>query len=417
MRALLVTTGSHGDIHPFIAIARALQAAGDQATIATNPYFRAQIEREGIAFQPIGEHIDLTRIGELYPDVMHPRRGIRTVMDVLIGGFAVECLQTLRPMLERGRFDLVAHHHIAMGAAWAADQARVPRASVVLSPMCWMAQDDPICPVAEYPVRPGPFARWLLRTMQPAVLWWTVERSVARTRRRLGLPKVPRDYTQITRGGLRNLGMWSTHFRGPCADDPATGRICGFPWHDRIGAPTALDPAIERFLEAGEPPLLFCLGTAAVHVAGDFYEEAARACAAMKRRGIFLVGAGREAPRALPAGSIALPYAPFGAVMPRCAATVHHGGIGSTAQALRAGRPMLVIPHAHDQFDNAARAVRLGVARSLPRGKVNARTIARELEALLADAAAAKRAATLGPSVGADDGGEQAAQALRTMRA
>ncbi|MBL9141624.1 MAG: glycosyltransferase, partial [Phycisphaerae bacterium] len=153
----------------------------------------------------------------------------------------------------------------------------------------------------------------------------------------------------------------------------------------------------------------FCLGTAAVHVAGDFYDVAARACGLLGRRGLLLVGPGRAQSGAWPKGVRAFAYAPFSSVMPRCAVNVHHGGVGSTGQALRAGRPTVVIPHAHDQWDNAARVRRLGVSRTLPRHRVTARRLAQALARVLEDPIGQRMAARIGRTMESEDGAAVAA--------
>jgi UDP:flavonoid glycosyltransferase YjiC (YdhE family) len=164
------------------------------------------------------------------------------------------------------------------------------------------------------------------------------------------------------------------------------------------------------FLNDGVPPILFTLGTAAVHVAGDFFHHAAEACRILNRRGLLLIGPERQPPPNMPHGTQAFPYIPFSSVMPRCALNVHHGGIGSTAQALRAGKPTLVIPHAHDQFDNAARLQRLGLSETLPRARVNARRLAHAIAALLENHDAAARAQRVADAVALEHGALRAAQ-------
>lgn len=414
MRVLLVTNGSHGDVNPFIAVARALSARGHDATIATNPYYRGQVEDEGVGFEPVGEVLDLTRVGELYPDIMHPRRGSRVVIETLLAGFARDCYPRVRGLLAGGRFDVVVHHHIAMAAEWAARGAGVPTVTAVLAPMLWASRGDVISPTASWPVRPGRVLRWVFHAALPPAAGWLIDRPMNRVRRELGLAKDRGGYMRITRGGDVNLGLWSSALRGPCTGDPASGVVCGFPWHDRQRGAEGAEDRLERFLADGEPPVLFSLGTAAVHVAGDFYERAAGALRLLGRRGVLLVGPGRPVPRGLPAGSIAVEYAPFSSVMRRCAVNVHHGGIGSTGQGLRAGRPTVVVPHAHDQFDNAARLVRLGVSATVPRPKVTERRLADALSRMLSGDAAAK-AAELGRAVAAEDGAARAAEVIERV--
>jgi UDP:flavonoid glycosyltransferase YjiC (YdhE family) len=94
---------------------------------------------------------------------------------------------------------------------------------------------------------------------------------------------------------------------------------------------------------------------------------------------------------------------------------VHHGGIGTTAQALRAGRPMLVVPHAHDQPDNARRVCALGVARQLDARRYRARRVVRELTQLLTHRPYAVRAAAVGAVVAAEHGATAACDAMERV--
>jgi len=91
---------------------------------------------------------------------------------------------------------------------------------------------------------------------------------------------------------------------------------------------------------------------------------------------------------------------------------VHHGGIGTTGQALRAGKPMLVVPHAHDQPDNGFRVSRLGVARVLDARRYTTSRVIRHLRALLEEPSYRQRAADVGRQVSAERGTDVACDAL-----
>jgi UDP:flavonoid glycosyltransferase YjiC (YdhE family) len=133
-------------------------------------------------------------------------------------------------------------------------------------------------------------------------------------------------------------------------------------------------------------------------------------------RALLLVGEERNRPaETLPDTIAAFDYAPYGEVLPRARAIVHQGGIGTTAQGLRAGIPSLVVPFSHDQFDNAARVARTGAGRALPRSRYNARTAARELRALLEDESYTSRAAEVGRQVRSENGAAAAADALEEV--
>jgi UDP:flavonoid glycosyltransferase YjiC (YdhE family) len=279
----------------------------------------------------------------------------------------------------------------------------------------WMSKGDVFSPQSWSALNPGPVSRWAMHALVKPLMGWIMDRVIAKVRRNLSLPQAKGEYLRITRGGAANLGLWSPVLRGPCEGDPPTGVICGFPWHDRHDDQDHAGERLEDFLASGEPPILFTLGTAAVHVAGDFYQHAAEACRLLRRRGLLLVGPGRTPPGNLPADCLAVDYARFSAVMPRCAVNVHHGGIGSTGQALRAGRPTLVIPHAHDQFDNAARAQRQGLSLTLPRPKVTPRRLADALERLLQDTTVGIATACAAASMQNEDGATVAARIIDSL--
>lgn len=102
------------------------------------------------------------------------------------------------------------------------------------------------------------------------------------------------------------------------------------------------------------------------------------------RRAIFLTHHRAQVPEPLPDSVLWVAYAPLQGLLPHCAALIHHGGIGTTAEALRAGVPQLVVPFAHDQFDNGERVKALGVGSTLPAARLRVGNLRRRLEGLLA---------------------------------
>ena len=186
-------------------------------------------------------------------------------------------------------------------------------------------------------------------------------------------------------------------------DWPPQTVVTGFPLYD--GVEDSLPKVLEDFLASGEPPIVFTLGTAAVHDAGTFYAESAKALKMLGRRGVLLVGSeSANIPPHLPDTILSVAYAPFSLLFPRSAAIVHQGGVGTTAQAMRSGRPMLVVPFGVDQPDNAERMRRLGIARVLSRKRFSARSAARELQALLGQARYQFASASVAKQIAAEDG-------------
>jgi UDP:flavonoid glycosyltransferase YjiC (YdhE family) len=179
----------------------------------------------------------------------------------------------------------------------------------------------------------------------------------------------------------RVLGLFPDWYAPPQPDWPPQVRLTGFPLYDERELHD-LPAELTEFLNGGEPPIVFTPGSAMRH-GHAFFEAAVEACRLLGRRGLLLTRFPEHLPASLPESVRHFSYVPFSQVLPRAAALVHHGGIGTTAQGLAAGIPQLVMPLAHDQPDNAARLRRLGVARSLQPRAFRAAAVARALESLL----------------------------------
>jgi UDP:flavonoid glycosyltransferase YjiC (YdhE family) len=170
----------------------------------------------------------------------------------------------------------------------------------------------------------------------------------------------------------------------PQPDWPPRARVAGFPFYrpprQELGFP------LRQFLEIGEPPLVFTLGTTAINDPGRFFEESAAVVRRLGQRAVFIVGGNDQQHREeLSGNAISVSYAPHDLLFPFASAIVHQGGIGTLSEALLAGKPMLIMPYGHDQADNAWRASRLGVARVVSRGGYRAGVVGREVSRLLAD--------------------------------
>jgi rhamnosyltransferase subunit B len=414
MRVLITATGSHGDLHPFIAIGRALLARGHHAAIATNPYFQPLVEHAGLEFIPLGECIDLRDLKNK-PDIMHPTRGTRVVVRELLIPFARDTLALLPAILDSFRPDAVLHHHICLATAWVCRRRGIPIANAVLAPMMWMTRGDIFSPLSWSPLHPPGWLRWVMRHVFRPAIRLHMNPPFNRLRREHGLQPIDDVWRDACRSGDLNLGLWSPLFRPQLQGDPDKAVICGFPWHDDAADQEHDADLVERFLAAGPPPVLFSLGTAAVHVSKGFYQIAADACRIIGRRAMLLVGNSGVTINNPPPGVATFSYIPFSRVMPRVAASVHHGGIGTTAQGLRAGRPTLIVPHAHDQYDNAARAKRLGVSEILKRHQLTARRLADALMSILDNPTMEANATVLAARLKGEDGAAFAADHIEKL--
>lgn len=419
MRFAIITTGSHGDVHPFIALALALKYRGHEVVLFSNPYFENLIIGAGVAFEPMGAMLDLRDI-KTFPNLMHPWRGPSVVVNQLLIPNMHASLDELGPKLEAFAPDFVVHHHICMGVPWVTDELRIPRAAVVLAPMLWFSRGDDFVAPGWGGEDPAPWVRYLRRWAQRSgrggMLRFMFDRPINAMRRERGLEPIRNAYLYSTRDSALGLGLWPEQFRPVFDTDPRPSKVCGFPWFDLNPTQHASTTELDQFVDAchakGTPPILFSLGTAAVHVAGKFYDIAAEACQRLNRPGVLLVGNSGCRPKGLSETIRAFDYVPFSQIMPRCAATVHHGGIGTTAQGLRSGKPTIIVPHSHDQFDNAARAFRLGVSLTVRRSRLSTSRLVAALTRVISEPLFTQRAAALGPMIGQTDGAEVAAQAL-----
>jgi UDP:flavonoid glycosyltransferase YjiC (YdhE family) len=202
-------------------------------------------------------------------------------------------------------------------------------------------------------------------------------------------------------------------------DWPENTLITGFCFYDADAGNAALPAQLEEFLAAGEPPIVFTLGSAAVLAAGDFYEQSAFAVKELGVRAVLLIGADqRNRPQQeLPSSICVAEYAPYSELFPRASLVVHQGGVGTTAQCLRAGRPMLIMPYSHDQPDNARRMKRMGVADVIQRSQYKPWRVARRVRDLLANPEYAEQARIAAGEVARENGVKTACDALEALHA
>jgi UDP:flavonoid glycosyltransferase YjiC (YdhE family) len=413
-RIVFTTFGSLGDLHPYLAIALRLKARGHDPVIATSQVYRRRVESLGLAFHPVRPD-RVEQRGD--PSMMDRMRGTRRSPDQVFREMFMPSLREsyLDTLVAAEGADLLVSHPLAFATRLVAEQTGTRWVSSVLQPLALFSAYDPpvvgplalvsgllaLGPAVHRPLVRG--AKWSLRGWSEP---WHELRS------EVGLP--PTDQNPIFDGQhspLLVLALFSQIFGSPQPDWPAQTVVTGFPFYDEEDK--ELPVALARFLDVGPPPIVFTLGTSAVAQAGSFYEQSAEAAAMLGRRAVLLTGKDpRNRPASLPPGVVAVDYVPYAALFPHAAAVVHQGGIGTTAQAMRHGRVMLIVPFAHDQPDNARRVSKLRIGRTLSRRSYTAERVATKLSQLLGDRGAAIRAARAGVAVRADDGVGTACDAI-----
>jgi UDP:flavonoid glycosyltransferase YjiC (YdhE family) len=412
-RIVLATFGSPGDIQPFLAIGLALQARGHLPLIATSPYYRELVTGAGLEFAASRPD---RRSGQQDADYLErlarQRRSPAELFQEMFLPSLRESLADLLPVVAGA--DAVIAHPLVSGARLAAEVHGVPWVSTVMQPMGYLSAHEP--PV----IGPG----WIAGILRHAGPRWTrLAYAAARAitgvwlgewralRSELGLP--PDAAVPLWEGShspLLSLGLFPRLLGEPRVDWPSRARVTGFPFLACPG--NALPAPLRAFLAAGHAPIVFTLGTTAVNDPGGFYEESLAAARALGMRSILLVGQGREGRFATGDDAIAVAYAPHALLFPHARAVVHQGGIGTLSEAMRAGKPMLIMPYGHDQADNAWRAKSLGVARVIARRAYRHDRVARALQRLLDNTTIDAAAARVAREMARDDGARAAADSI-----
>ena len=416
-RVVLAAFGSYGDLHPMLGVALALKARGAHPLIASHPDYRAKVEAAGV---------DFLAAGPLFTD-LQATEGLTpaTAIDRMARDLAFLYRNVVTPTVEAWITDLtpaVAACDVVVGTALtyaadiAAEKAGKPFVTAALSPAVMLSAHDPLkMPGAPLILQPkGGLARTYNRAILAAghAMMASAMAGVNAAYRRHGLAPRAR-VTGVTSDRL-TLALYSPSLMAPQPDNPPNTRTTGFPFYDsETGEPARLDPRLEAFLDAGPAPLAFSLGSVVVHDGEGFYRAAIAAAAALKQRCVVLCGPDSALLGADFGPDVCIAaYAPHSLLFPRALCVIHHGGIGSTGQALRAGRPQLVTPVFADQFDNGWRCERLGVARTLDYKNWTMPRAMRALEGLLASRTVAETAKDVATRISAESGAETAADEL-----
>ena len=393
---LLHPVGSAGDVFPFIGLGLALKSRGHDVTILTSGYFQETVERAGLEFVDTLPKDDFLQLAN-NPRLWHPVWGAGTILRSMTRPLLRQCYDEIEARYEPGKTVLLTPC-IGFAAKLAHESLGIPLITVALQPaLLWSRHNGPVLDgVAQW----GP--HWLKR-----LLYLTAERllmdpyimpALNGLRAELGLKKI----AGITRWWLSNqciLGLFPEWFAPRQPDWPDTVSLTEFPlWNEN--ANESLPEDVAKFLDEGDPPIVFTPGSANMY--GDsFFATAVEACQTLGRRGMLFSKFDEQIPDSLPQGIQHFKYAPFSQLLPGCAAICHHGGIGTSANALASGIPQLIMPYTYDQPDNATRLSRLGVGDFLKKRKFKPIALAEKLSKLLEDKAVANSCRELAEKINA----------------
>ena len=384
--------------------------------VATTEIYRDDVLRHGLEFAPVRPRVDSEDV-ELVNKVMNPWTGAEFMIRKLFMPALRDSYTDLFQACDRA--DFLLSHILALAGPVVAEQRGIPWATAFLQPMVlFSAYDMPVIPplTALRHLRGlGPlFNRALTRVLFATSAHWG--RPVHELKADLGLPVGSNPLIAAYRSPYGNLALFPEVYAAPQPDWPANTRCCGFPFLDEDLGGGQLSQEVDDFLAGGPPPLIFTLGSAAVKIAQDFVNSAREIAQNLDLRA--LIVAGHQAPsRNDPhrfKNALVVPSIPYFQVFPRSSAIVHSGGIGTTAHALRAGVPQVIVPFSHDQFDNADRVARLGCGIDAGSRRVSATRLSRAIKTVLVDPRYASLANHVARQIRAD-GADQAAQYVMGM--
>jgi rhamnosyltransferase subunit B len=410
-RIVLTTIGSFGDLHPKIAIALELRHRGHDVVFATHREYQDKIEALGFEFHRMRP--DNTALNDA--EEMSRMMDLRTGTEYVIRNWVCASLrETYADLMNAAKnADLIIHGEGVLAARLAAEKLGIPWVLTILQPLAFLSAHDPSILPALPSIFQLPGLNFLaqrgIRHLSK-ILSKTWAEPVYQLRQDIGLPPLKGNpFIDDKYSPDLVLAMFSSILAKPQPDWAANTVLTGFTFYDGGSAP--LSPELDQFLHAGEPPIVFTLGSAAVVAPGQFYEESIKAAQRLNRRAVLLMGKNAP-PDNLADSMIAVNYAPYSQIFSRSCAIVHQGGIGTTAQALRAGRPTLVTPYSIDQPDNAARVERLGTSRTVARKQYSAERVAKQLGELLENPSYTARASEVKAILQTEDGVNVACDAI-----
>jgi UDP:flavonoid glycosyltransferase YjiC (YdhE family) len=384
-KIVLSTMGSLGDLHPMIAIALELRKRGHTPVINTWDGYAEKVAMFGFEFASLRPSLD-PNDKELIKRAVDTRNGPETVIRELVLPYLDDMFEDLKAACDgadamvTGELLYVARSlHEITGINWI---------TTTLSPLTLFSFHDPgIYPGAGFLefLRPLPVFvhRGIFEFARMTISHWFKPYREFRKRRGLDPDHDPVFLDKFSE--QCHLAMFSRGFAAPQPDWPPQTIQTGFCFYDGQEDEGKMPDGLQEFLDAGDAPIVFTLGSAAVMDAGEFFNESAKAAAKLRQRAVLIYGRDNQPPNGLTDDIAGFEYAPFSRVFPRAACVVHQGGVGTTGQVLRAGVPHLVMPYAHDQPDNAARIRRIGVGEMIDRHRYNADRAAKLLSNILAD--------------------------------
>lgn len=421
-RILITCFGSLGDLFPYIALAKTLRSRGHDVAIGSSSIFQPQIEGKAIPFIHLRSSLDQyttpMMVREFLQRVFNPVKGGEIITRELMAGIELTYIDTLKAVKS---VDFVISNPMAYCSPVICREKNIPWLSTALAPMFFLSVcEPPILSPAPWLRKVHAFSPWLYRGLfkliKRASKPWTKP-----------LYKLCKDHQLAPPSGhpifegqyspYGTLAMFPDCFATAQDDWPPNTTMTGFPLLSTEIAEREELESLQVFIDAGEAPIVFALGSSAVNIAGDFYIVSAAVTRRLKQRAVLVYGKLDDQVKDIePDDDIfIINYVAYDKLFPQASLIVHQGGIGTLAQSMAAQSPLLIVPFGFDQFDNAERIEQLGIGKYLPRNQYNVENTTPVIEALLNAPHYRERAKSIGKFIQTDDGAANACDVIEQV--
>ncbi len=394
LKFFIVTVGTTGDVNPFVGLGIALKARGHDVQILANEIYKNLIVAEGLGFIQSATKEEYQKV-ILNPKVWDRKKGVGVLYKSHILPTLSRTYELIADSCKSNAPPILISTSISFAARIAHEKFGVPLATVNLQPFGFFSRYETANPGGAI----GAIQKYIgprLRQVCYDSMFTKFDHFLSTVndfRVTLGLQPVRNLFRDWRHSPQLAIGLWPDWFASTQRDWPPNTYTTGFVDYDGISTnELKTDHTWEKAVADLGKPIVFTAGTGMQH-ADEFFDIAAKACHALNRPGLLLTQYNSQIPKKLPGNVQALSYAPFNKLLPQCDAVVHHGGIGTTARALAAGVPQVVVPWAFDQFDNATRIERLGVGRKINATQLTPGRLTSALDWLFRDAYVTKKCA------------------------
>jgi rhamnosyltransferase subunit B len=379
---VITTLGTSGDIFPFIEMGKCLLSKSHKVSFVTNPYYEKLVINSGLAFTPFGtteQFLDVLND----PDIWNPNSGFRVLWAKAIRP-NIHSIRLFVQSLDPAEDTVIVSHPALMALANLArgDRGNVKAVLVYLYPTIIRSYFGRVAVggAMTLPKYPRFLRKVLYYLADKMLLDVGIVPDLNAARLGLGMTAIEHFFPHLQSSADLYVTLFPEWYASTQPDYPKPLIEGDFLLYG--SGQDLLSEELTEFAGFGRPPILFTAGTGNQH-AKKFFEIAVDVVRELNVRAVFLTKFREQLPASLPDSVLWQEYAPFNRILPRVSAIVHHGGIGTVAEASRAGVPQLIVPSAYDQFDNALIIQDLGIGGSIPEASLTKARLLAKLSEIL----------------------------------